>query len=49
MIEVLLGLIALLQVARLIQAHRQHKELMEMADALAEMVGEAIDQRKEKE
>lgn len=49
MIEVLLGLIALLAVGRIIQAHKQHKELIEWIDSLAEMVGEAIDQRKEKE
>jgi hypothetical protein len=43
MIEALLGLIALLLVGRMFQAHRQHKELIEWLDAYAEMVGEAID------
>jgi hypothetical protein len=44
MIEALLGLIVLLLVSRMFQAHRQHKELIEWLDAYAEMVGEAIDE-----
>jgi hypothetical protein len=47
MIEALLIVIILLQVARFIQAREQHKELIEWIDAYAEMVGEMIDQNKE--
>lgn len=49
MIEALLGIIALLVFARIIQAQWQHRELIELIDSLAEMVGEAIDQGRDGE
>jgi hypothetical protein len=44
MIEVLLFCILVTLVGQMFQAHRQHKELIEWLDAYAEMVGEAIDE-----
>ncbi|MHC4088685.1 MAG: hypothetical protein ACYSVY_00125 [Planctomycetota bacterium] len=47
MIEILLAAIAGLVLLRIYQARRQHQELINFIDALATMIGEHLDGRRE--
>ena len=49
MTDALLALVVILLAANLWQQRRQHQQLIEWIDALAEMVGEAIDKSKRSE